>query len=212
MLGKRVRTRRLIFLTISLVVTACATSRAGNEPTTARSGVSDSDGDIFGPAPDAGSRAEDAAALIATMMAGSEADKAAVETARRELVARCRDAGMEVRFNEPHPMLNESDLPPHAPPDPCVPRTDLVESFDRGTAAAALGSIRFEDCSSPNGPHGSGHAKVTFGLIGKVVSVEVEPPFARTSVGRCLAAKLRLVHVPPFSGSPVTVGKSFAVH
>jgi hypothetical protein len=207
-----VRTRRLFFLTALSLVAACAASRAGNEPTTAQSATSNTDGDVFGPAPDAGLRTEDAAALIATMMAASEADKAAAETARRKLEARCTDAGMEVRVNVPHETLGESDLPTRAPADPCVPRSGLFEYFDRGAAAASLGAIRFEDCSSPNGPHGSGHAKVTFGLIGNVVSVEVDPPFTRTSVGRCIAAKLRLVHVPPFSGGPVTVGKSFSVH
>jgi hypothetical protein len=146
-------------------------------------------------------------------MAASEADKAAANTARREVEARCLDAGLSIRVNETRYLLNESDLPPHGPPDPCGPPIDPSKApFDPIMATVSLGRVRFEECSIPSGPHGSGHAKITFGLNGKVVSVEVDPPFARTPVGRCLAAKLHLVQIPPFAGSPVTVGKAFNVH
>jgi hypothetical protein len=84
--------------------------------------------------------------------------------------------------------------------------------FDRGAAAAALGSVNVGSCKKPDGPTGSGHIKITFGPSGSVTTAQVDqPPFAGTPVGGCVAGKFRSAHIPAFAGSPVTVGKSFVI-
>lgn len=87
--------------------------------------------------------------------------------------------------------------------------------FDRGAAAAALGAAAASlgSCKKPDGPTGAGHVKVTFQPSGSVSVVEVDAaPYSGTSVGGCVAGKFKSAHVPAFSGSPVTVGKSFAIN
>jgi hypothetical protein len=55
--------------------------------------------------------------------------------------------------------------------------------------------------------------KVTFAPSGNVTSAQVEgPPFAGTPVGGCIASAFRGAKVPPFSGAPVTVSKSFSIN
>ena len=84
--------------------------------------------------------------------------------------------------------------------------------FDRGAAAAALGSINVGGCKKADGPTGSGHIKVTFAPSGTVTSAVVDqPPFAGTAVGGCVAGKFRSAHIPAFGGAPVAVGKSFII-
>lgn len=85
-------------------------------------------------------------------------------------------------------------------------------SFDKSAAAAALGSVDVKQCSLPGGLHGPGHVTVTFDLSGSVsASVVDQGPFPGTTVGACVARLYRNVSVPPFSGAPVRVGKSFIV-
>jgi hypothetical protein len=84
--------------------------------------------------------------------------------------------------------------------------------FDRGAAAAALGSVNVAGCKKSDGPTGSGHIKITFAPTGSVASAQVDqPPFAGTAVGGCVAGKFRSAHIPAFAGSSVTVGKSFNI-
>jgi hypothetical protein len=87
--------------------------------------------------------------------------------------------------------------------------------FDRGAAAAALGAAASsaQACKKSDGPTGNGHVKVTFAPNGSVTTVDVDaPPYSGTAVGGCVAAKFRAARVPPFSGSPVSVGKSFTIN
>jgi hypothetical protein len=195
-------------LTLALLA-ACGASRAGSEQTSARSSPHASDDDVFGPAPDAGSSHEDAAALVAESLAASERARAAAEAPERERMAQCLDAGLSIRPRDPpRGVRSDSELGgPTVPYDPCGPT-----NFDRGAAAASLGGISVADCASKKGPRGSGHARITFGSNGAVVSVEMDAPFARTPVGQCIADKLRLAHVPSFVGPPVTVGKAFSLY
>lgn len=84
--------------------------------------------------------------------------------------------------------------------------------FDRGAAAASLGSINVASCKKPDGPTGSGHVNVTFEPSGSVSSAVVDSgPYPGTPVGGCIAGKFRGARVPPFGGSPVKVGKSFTL-
>ena len=85
--------------------------------------------------------------------------------------------------------------------------------FDRGAAAAALGSVNVQSCKKPDGPTGSGHVTVTFAPDGSVQSAVIDSgPFPGTPVGGCIAGKYRGAHVPAFGGAPVRVGKSFTVN
>jgi hypothetical protein len=52
---------------------------------------------------------------------------------------------------------------------------------------------------------------VTFAPSGRATSAVVGPPFGGTSVGNCAAGAFKRASVPPFSGGPVTVQKSFFI-
>jgi hypothetical protein len=85
--------------------------------------------------------------------------------------------------------------------------------FDRGAAAGALGGVDYQSCKKPDGPTGPGHVTITFGPDGNVASAIVDQgPFPGTPVGGCIAGKFRGAHVPPFTGAPVKVGKSFTLN
>jgi len=93
-----------------------------------------------------------------------------------------------------------------------APAAQSTAAFDRGAAAAALGSVNVNGCKKSDGPTGSGHIRVTFSPSGNVVSAVVDqPPFSGTAVGGCVAGKFRSAHIPAFGGSPVPVGKSFTI-
>jgi hypothetical protein len=92
-------------------------------------------------------------------------------------------------------------------------RTLATAAFDRGAAAAALGNVNIQSCKKSGGPTGAGKVTVTFAPNGSVSNAEIDgTPFAGTPVGGCIAGKYRGVHVAPFSGAPVTVGKSFTLN
>lgn len=86
--------------------------------------------------------------------------------------------------------------------------------FDRGAASAALSSASggVGGCKKADGPTGLGRVAVTFAPSGVVSSAVVEgPPYAGTPVGACVANKFRGAKVPAFSGSAITVKKSFSL-
>ena len=66
-------------------------------------------------------------------------------------------------------------------------------------------------CKRADGPTGAGHLKVTFQPSGSVSAVEMEPPYAGTPTGACIAQRFRGATVPAFSGSSLSVGKGFAI-
>ncbi len=82
---------------------------------------------------------------------------------------------------------------------------DAARSALGGAAGAASG------CKKKGGPTGRGRVTVTFAPSGRATQATVGPPFAGTSVGSCAAAAFRSARVPPFTGSPVTVSKSFFI-
>ncbi len=85
--------------------------------------------------------------------------------------------------------------------------------FNRGAALSQLNASasRAAGCRKPSGPSGSGRATITFGNDGSARGVVVSAPFAGTPVGSCVAAAFRGIHVPPFTGSPVTLPWSFRI-
>ena len=77
-----------------------------------------------------------------------------------------------------------------------------------GAAASAAGG-----CKKPNGPTGTGRAVIVFAPSGAAQSASINgEPFEGTPTGACVASKFRAVRVPPFSGSPFSVSKSFTVN
>jgi predicted Zn finger-like uncharacterized protein len=77
-----------------------------------------------------------------------------------------------------------------------------------GAAAAAAGG-----CKKPGGPTGTGRVVVLFGPSGAAQSATITgPPFEGTPTGACVGARFRAVRVPPFSGSPFSVSKSFTIN
>jgi len=86
-------------------------------------------------------------------------------------------------------------------------------AFDKGAAVAALGAAAASasSCKKPDGPTGSGKVSVTFAPSGRATATSVAGELAGTEVGGCVARLFRSAKVPPFSGDPVTVSKSFSV-
>jgi Vault protein inter-alpha-trypsin domain/FecR protein/von Willebrand factor type A domain len=85
--------------------------------------------------------------------------------------------------------------------------------FDRSAAARALSAAARSvvSCVVENGPTGTGRALVTFSPSGAVSRVSIDAPFAGTPVGSCVTSRFRSVRLAGFSGSEVTVSKSFTV-
>ncbi len=86
-------------------------------------------------------------------------------------------------------------------------------AFDKNAAVAALGAAAANagSCKKPDGPTGSGKVSVTFAPSGRATATSVAGELAGTEVGGCVARLFRSAKVPPFSGDPVTVSKSFSV-
>jgi hypothetical protein len=110
-----------------------------------------------------------------------------------------------------------AEAPPKAA-EPATPKVELLPNDQRpplnqGAAIAALGvaANQAPSCKSADGPSGSGRATVTFSPDGYVTSVSVSAPFAGTSVGNCVANHFKKAKVPPFRGSPVSLGRAFIV-
>ena len=111
---------------------------------------------------------------------------------------------------EPAPVMPTATAT--ATPAPVIPPGER-SPLNRGAALAALGTAASAaaGCKRADGPTGAGSASVTFSPDGPVKAVSVSAPFAGTSVGQCVATVFRGAHVPPFSGSSITLPKSFQI-
>ncbi len=89
--------------------------------------------------------------------------------------------------------------------------TATTDDFDRHAALTALRGVRVQGCATPQGPFGTGHVKITFAPSGAAVKAKTDAPFAGSEVGKCVESAYLDARVPPFAGSPVTVGKSFDI-
>ncbi|HVJ22257.1 MAG TPA: zinc-ribbon domain-containing protein [Polyangiaceae bacterium] len=108
----------------------------------------------------------------------------------------------------PGPKTTPKEKEEPAPAAAAAPFSISAAQAALGSAAGGAGS-----CKKPGGPTGSGKVQVTFAPSGRVTSANVAgPPFAGTAVGGCVAGVFRRAKVPPFSGNPVTVSKSFSVN
>jgi hypothetical protein len=116
----------------------------------------------------------------------------------------------ELSVNEDPPAVV---APPSVAPPSALPPPDQRAPLSRGAAMSALSTAASAaaGCKRPDGPTGSGSASVTFSPDGPAKSVSVSAPFAGTPVGQCIATVFRGAHVPPFSGSSITLPKSFQI-
>lgn len=98
-------------------------------------------------------------------------------------------------------------------PEPAKPDTKPAGEFNVNAARSALTASAgaASGCGKPGGPKGRGRATVMFSPSGSASSVSVDGPFSGTPVGSCVAAAFRGARVPPFSGGPQSVTKSFTV-
>ena len=103
---------------------------------------------------------------------------------------------------------------PKKPKEDAPPPAD-AQPFSKASAISALGAAASSagSCKKPGGPTGPGKATVTFAPSGRVTTATVAGgSYAGTGVGGCVASVFRRAHVPPFSGSSVTVSKSFQIN
>lgn len=109
----------------------------------------------------------------------------------------------------PEPQEPELQPPPTEKPPPPDQRAPL----NRASALTALSNAATSamSCKREGGPSGTGSASVTFSSEGPVTAVSLTAPFAGTPVGNCIQTVFRSVHVPAFSGSSVTLNKSFRI-
>jgi serine/threonine protein kinase len=110
---------------------------------------------------------------------------------------------------EPEPQQPELQAPPDEKPPPPDQRAPL----NRASALTALSKAANSamSCKREGGPTGSGTASITFSPEGPVTSVRLSAPFGGTPVGTCIQTVFRSAHVPAFSGSSVTLSKSFRI-
>ncbi len=85
------------------------------------------------------------------------------------------------------------------------------DAFDRAAAASAMSAVDVATCKKKKGPTGDGHVIVTFIASGSVSAVAVDPPYAGTKVGTCVAKAYKTAKIPAFSGASVNVGKKFKI-
>jgi hypothetical protein len=103
---------------------------------------------------------------------------------------------------------------PAAAPPPAAAAAGADQPFNMGEAKAKLGAIAGSVQACKKGDaSGSGRVVVTFSPNGGVQSAVVSgAPFEGTPTGACVAGRFRGARVPPFSGSPFSVSKSFSIN
>ena len=86
--------------------------------------------------------------------------------------------------------------------------------FDAAATKAPLAeaATQAQACKQPGGPTGKVTVMVTFDPNGKVSGATInDAPFAGTPTATCIASALKRVSIPPFSGLPGTVSKTFSI-
>lgn len=168
-------------------------------------------------APAGNSEAPSATAAAAPSSATAEATAAA--SATTTAAAEPAPAAAKPEPTHEAAATHETSAPHEAPhAAPAAARPAPVESdqpFNMGEAKAKLGAAASAaaSCKKPNGPTGTGRAVIVFAPSGAAQSASITgEPFEGTPTGACVASKFRAVRVPPFSGSPFSVSKSFTVN
>jgi hypothetical protein len=143
------------------------------------------------PTPDVAAEGEKPAAVAAIEPAASSAASSTKETVKEK----------------------EKDKPSARKPPPRAVPTSTKAAFDKGAAKTALASAASAAAAcGAGGAPAKGKIQVTFAPTGKVSDAQlVEGPFAGTTAGKCAMRHFRAAKVPAFSGTAVTVAKSFKV-
>lgn len=85
--------------------------------------------------------------------------------------------------------------------DPAATKVPLAEAAGQAQA-----------CKQSGGPTGKVTVVVTFDPSGKVSGASItDAPFAGTATATCISAALKRATIPPFSGLPGTVSKTFSI-
>jgi hypothetical protein len=102
---------------------------------------------------------------------------------------------------------------PSSAKKPTPPRAKPVAAqFDKAAAKDALNSAATKASSCGSGGGEKGKVQLTFANNGKVSNAQItEGPFAGTAAGKCALRHFKAAHIPPFSGPPQTVAKSFKI-
>jgi hypothetical protein len=105
---------------------------------------------------------------------------------------------------------------PSATPDAVksVPQKSGLEPFNAKAARTNLSVAvaRAQHCRDQTAPTGSVAAVVTFVPSGRVADVTViTATYAGTHTGKCIISKLKTAQVPPYSGGPETMKKTFVL-
>jgi eukaryotic-like serine/threonine-protein kinase len=143
--------------------------------------------------------------------ADKAADKSADKAADIANPYRKDPAKEEKPAPEPEAPPPEPEAEP--PPPEKAPPPDQRAPLNRASALTSLSGAANQaaGCKRPGGPTGSGTVSVTFSPEGPVSSVNVSAPFGGTPVGSCIQTVFRNARVAPFSGSAVTLSKSFRI-
>jgi hypothetical protein len=95
-----------------------------------------------------------------------------------------------------------------------APAKAALEPFNAKAARTNLSVAvaRAQRCRDQTAPAGSVSAVVTFVPSGRVADVTViTPTYAGTHTGKCIVSKLKTAQVPPFSGDPESMKKTFTL-
>lgn len=102
------------------------------------------------------------------------------------------------------PSSAKKHTPPRAKP--------MAAQFDKAAAKDALNSAANKASACGAGGGAKGKVQLTFASSGKVSSAQItEGPFAGTAAGKCALRHFKAARIPPFSGPPQTVAKSFKI-
>ena len=198
--------------TASVAASAAVQAHTSAEPSTAEAPAA-SNAPAAATASAAGAASAAPAASSETVAAGSSSAAAAKPTAAATPAAAAAAATPAATKPADPAAAAKPTEAAAAPATPATPATPEGAAFDKNAAVAALGAAAASaaSCKTADGPTGSGKVSVTFAPSGRATATSVAGELAGTEVGGCVARLFRAAKVPPFSGDPVTVSKSFSV-
>lgn len=154
-----------------------------------------------------------ASAAPADAPSGLTSTAAPAPAAAPKPAERSADTAKPAETATPAERSSPDTVKPAEAPAPAAAPTSDAPPFDKAAAIAALSAAAGNagSCKTADGPTGSGKVSITFMPSGRATNTQVSGDLAGTAVGGCVARLFRSAKVPPFSGDPVTVSKSFTV-
>jgi predicted Zn finger-like uncharacterized protein len=158
-----------------------------------------------------------AAATDTTTPAAAAAPAAAAPAAAAPAAAAPAAAAPAAPAAAPAAPRPAAAAPVAAAPKPAAAPAAAAEGdqpFNMGEAKSRLAAAAAAAQACKKGDAtGTGRVVVLFAPSGGAQSATISgPPFEGTPTGACVAARFRGVHVPPFSGTPFSVSKSFTIN